>query len=62
MCYRSQGITLLHTAGTPTPSNLRSSWNFLLGRSPDMLVGTTPPKFLAREGGLDDKMSPQSLF
>lgn len=47
--YRSQGITLLPIAGTPTPNGLRSSSDFLPGRSPNMLAGptlSTGPLFL----------------
>ena len=40
--YCSQGTTLLPTVGTPTPNSMRSSWDFLLGRSPDMLTSPTP--------------------
>ena len=43
MRNRSQGNTVLPLFGSPTPNDLRSSWDFLLGRSPNMLVGPTPP-------------------
>jgi len=33
MWHRGQGITLWPTAGTPTPNNLRSNWDFLPGIS-----------------------------
>jgi len=36
-----QGITVQPTAGTPTPNCFRSNWDFLLGRSSDMLAGPT---------------------
>lgn len=62
MHYHSQEITLLPTVGTPTPNCLRSSWDFLLGRSHDMMVGPTPSKFLVIEGGPNDKLSPQILL
>jgi len=61
-CYRSQGIALLPTSGTPTPNGLRSSWELLLRRSSDMLVGPSISTFMVLEGGPDDKMSPQSVF
>lgn len=48
--------------GTHTPNGLRSSWDFLPGRSPDMLVGLALLAVLVLEGGLDDKMSPHILF
>jgi len=60
--YRTQGITLLPTARTPTPNGMRCSWDFLLGRSHNMLVGPTLSAFLALEVGPTDKMSPQNLF
>ena len=37
-----QGITVWPTVGTPTRNGLRSNWDFLPGRSPNMLVGPTP--------------------
>jgi len=37
-----QGDTIRSTIGTATPNGLRSSWDFLPGRSPDMLAGPTP--------------------
>lgn len=40
--YRSKGINLLPTSGTPTPNGLRLSWDFLSRRSLDILVGPTP--------------------
>jgi len=42
VCYHSQGIALLSTAGTPTPNGLRSSWGLQPRRSPDVLVAPTP--------------------
>lgn len=60
--YRSQGISLLPTTGTPTPNNLSSSWDFLSGRSPYMLASTIPSTFMVLEGRPNDKMNPQSLF
>jgi len=60
--YHSQGITLPPIVGTPTPNGLRSSWDFLLGRSPNMFVVLAPSTFIPLEGGLDDKLSPQSVF
>ena len=59
---RIQVDIILPTTGTPTPNGLRSSWDFLLGRSPDMLVGPTLSTFLVLEGGLDDKLCPLILF
>jgi len=32
--HHGQGITLRPTVGTPTQNNMRSNWNFLLGRYP----------------------------
>lgn len=60
--YCGQEITLLPTVGTLTPNGLRSSWEFLPWISPNMLAGPAPSTFLVLEEGLDDKMSPQSLF
>ena len=60
--YRSHGIALLLTIGTPTPNSMRSSWDFLPGRSPNMLVGPTPSTFLVLEGGPDESMSPRNLI
>lgn len=62
MHFHSQGIDLLPTTGTPIRNGLRSSWNFLPRRSLGMLVGPTPSKFLMLEGGMNEKLSPQSLF
>jgi len=58
----SQGNTVWPTARTPTPNSLRSSWDFLPGRSPDMLAGLAPSTFLVLEGGPYDKLCPLILF
>ena len=60
--YHSQGITILPTAMIPTPSSLRYSLDFLLNKSPDMLVDPTLSTFLSLEEGPNDKLSSQSLF
>lgn len=39
MKNHDQGISIGPTVKTPTPNSLRSNWDFLLGRSPDMLAG-----------------------
>lgn len=57
-----QGNTIWPTAGTPTPNGLRSTWDFLLGRSPNMLVGPTLSTFMALKVGPDDKVCPLILF
>lgn len=57
-----QGDTVLPTARTPPPNSLRSSSDFLPGRSPNMLASPALSTFLALEGGLDDKLSPHILF
>lgn len=61
-CNCSQVDTVWPSSGTPTPNGLRSSWDFLQRRSPDMLVGPVWSIFLALEGGLDDKLCPLILF
>ena len=61
-CNHSQGDTIPPIAGTPTPNGLRSSWEFLLGRSPDMLVGPTLSTFIVLEGWPYEKLHPLILF
>ena len=39
--YYNKGITLLSTAGNPTPNGLHCSWDFLSGQSPNTLAGPT---------------------
>ena len=39
---RGQGITIQSNTATLTPNDLRSNWDFLLGRSPDILAGLAP--------------------
>jgi len=58
VCNRDQGDTIWAIVVTPTPNSLRSSWDFLPGRSPNMLAGPTPSAFLVQEGGPDDKLCP----
>ena len=41
----SQGIAIQPTAGTPTLNGLRSNWDFLLGKSLDMLAHLAPSTF-----------------
>ena len=62
VCNHGQGDIVQPSAGTPTPNSLRSSWDFLPGRSPDMLAGPARSTFLMLEGGPDDKLSPYILF
>ena len=57
-----QGDTIQPTIGTPRPNGLRSSWDFLPGRSREMFVGLALSTFLALEGGPDDKLCPLILF
>ena len=57
-----KGDTVWPTAGNPTPNDLRSSWDFLLRISPNMLVGPTTSTYLALEGGPDDKMKTYISF
>ena len=42
MQNQGQGIIIWPTAGTPTPNGMRFNWDFLLGRSPYILVGLAP--------------------
>ena len=46
--YCNQGIASLLIVGTPTPNNLRSSWDFLPRISLDMLAGPTSSTFRRR--------------
>ena len=62
MRNRSQGDTVWPTARTSTPNGLRSSWDFLLRRSSDMLASPAPSTFLVLKGGSDDKSSPYITF
>jgi len=61
-CNHVQGDIVQPTIQTHTPNDLRPSWDFLPGRSPDMLVGLAASTFLVLEGGLDDKLCPLILF
>jgi len=62
MRNHGQGDTVQPIARTPTPNNMRSNWDLLLGRSPEMMVGQSPLTFLALEGGPNDKLCPLIPF
>ena len=59
---RGQGDTVWPTTWIPTPNGLRSSWDFLPGRSLDILAGPTPSTFMVLEGGPNDNPSPHNLL
>ncbi len=61
-CNHGQGYIVRPTVGTPPPNGFRSSWEFLLRRSPDMLAGPTLSTFLVLEGGPYYKLCSHILF
>jgi len=59
---RGQHDTTRPIVWIPTANDLMSNWDFLPGRSPDMLAGPTLSTFLVLEGGPYDKLCPLILF